>query len=253
MLLDLSNKKVLVGGGSRGIGAAIARQFLASGAEIAIAARNAAGLEAAAHALGEACTPYVADLTDPAECDHLVKALESKWGRLDVLITCAGSGASVPPGTETPAEWTRVVEINLFTATNLISAATPLLARAAPSSIVCISSICGMEFLGAPVTYSAAKAALLMAVKGLARPLAEQNIRINAISPGNIFFSGGTWDKKLQEAPEKVRAMLATQVPQHRLGTPEDIAQATVFLASPQAGFITGANLAVDGGQTRSL
>ncbi len=250
MELDLSARKVLVGGGSRGIGLGIARFFAEAGCEVAIAARGQADLESARRALGGAVRIFTTDLADAESCAGLIADLGQAWGRLDSLITCAGSGASVPPGQETAAEWQRVLRVNLFTATTLIAAATPLLARSAPASIVCISSICGVEALGAPVTYSAAKAALLMAVKGLSTPLAGQGIRINAVSPGNIMFPGGTWARKLAENPQAVQAMLDAKVPQRRFGAPEDIAKAVAFLASSHAGFITGANLVVDGGQS---
>jgi 3-oxoacyl-[acyl-carrier protein] reductase len=253
MELELAGKLVLVSGGSRGIGLAIARQFALEGCAVVIAARHFPDLEAAQTLIGECCAIYQTDAADASACAALIAEIEGRWGRLDILVACAGSGASVPPGEETAQEWQRVISGNLFATTNLITAATPLLGKSAPANIVCISSICGREVLGAPVTYSAAKSALDATVKGLSRPLAKLGIRINAVSPGNILAPGGTWDRKLQENPQAVEAMLLRDVPLQCLGKPEWIADAVCFLASSRAQFITGANLVVDGGQTRGL
>ena len=253
MELELAGKLVLVSGGSRGIGLAIARQFALEGCSVIITARHLPDLEAAQRSIGASCSIYQTDAAEAAACTALIAAIEKQWGRLDVLVTCAGSGASVAPGAETAQEWQRVMSGNLFAATNLITAATPLLEASAPANIVCISSICGRETLGAPVTYSAAKSALDAAVKGLSRPLAKLGVRINAVSPGNIFTPGGTWDHKLRENPQAVEAMLLRDVPLQCLGKAEWVADAVCFLASSRAQFITGANLVVDGGQTRGL
>jgi 3-oxoacyl-[acyl-carrier protein] reductase len=141
--------------------------------------------------------------------------------------------------------------INYLSATNMISAVLPHI-KAQRGCVVCISSICGHEALGAPVAYSAAKAALNMMVKGLSRPLGKNGVRINGVSPGNILFDGGTWDKKLRADAEGVRIMLERDVPLGRLGRPEDVANAVLFLVSDRASFISGTCLVVDGGQLRS-
>jgi 3-oxoacyl-[acyl-carrier protein] reductase len=253
MDLELIGKLVLVSGGSRGIGLAIAQQFAQEGCSVIISARHLPGLEAAQKSIGASCAIYQADAVNASACAELITQIEKHRGKLDILVTCAGSGASVPPGEETAQEWQRVMATNLFSATNMIEAATPLLAKSAPANIVCISSICGREALGAPVTYSAAKSALDATVKNLSRPLAGRAIRINAVSPGNIFIPGGTWDRKLQQNPQAVETMLRQDVPLQSLGKPEWIADAVCFLASSRARFITGANLVIDGGQTRGL
>jgi 3-oxoacyl-[acyl-carrier protein] reductase len=160
-----------------------------------------------------------------------------------------GSGRSVPPGEETPEEWQRVLAVNLLAATNAVHAFRPMLA-AARGSIVCISSICGLEALGAPVTYSAAKAALNAFVRGSARPLAAAGIRINALAPGNL--QSDTWKQKLRNDPAAVQGMLEREVALRRLGSLREIADFAAFLASPRTAFATGAVFVVDGGQLRS-
>jgi 3-oxoacyl-[acyl-carrier protein] reductase len=252
MKLELEGRVALVTGASRGIGLAIAQTLAAEGAKVALAARGEGDLRRACADIGGASS-HLADVTDAGAALALAREVEQQHGRIDILVCNVGSGASVPPGQETSAEWRRVLELNLFATTNMIEAARPIMQRGSGDrAIVCISSICGLAALGAPVTYSAAKAALNATVRGLARPLAADGIRINAVAPGNILFEGGTWSRKLAENRAGVEDMLAREVPLRRLGTLAEIADVVSFLASPRAAFVTGTVIVADGGQLRA-
>jgi 3-oxoacyl-[acyl-carrier protein] reductase len=253
MRLELQDRVALVVGASRGIGLPIAKTLASEGAKVALAARGRDALDAAVKEIGGTTSLHVADVTDPGAALALTGDVAKKWGGIDVLVCNVGSGASVPPGQETAAEWSRVLQLNLFAATNMIEAARPIMSRGSGDrSIICISSICGLAALGSPVTYSAAKAALNATVRGLARPLALEGIRINAVAPGNILAPDGTWARKLAENKAAVDEMLLRDVPQRRLGKPEEIADIVAFLASPRAAFITGTVIVADGGQLRA-
>jgi 3-oxoacyl-[acyl-carrier protein] reductase len=249
--LGLSGKVALVIGSSRGLGRAIAASLHAEGCRVMLNGRDREALERQTRELGANAACAVADVTDPAACRELVRETEKRFGRLDILVCNVGSGASVPPGRETPEEWRRMFDVNLASATNAVEAAGELMTRQG-GAIVCISSICGLEALGAPVTYSAAKAALNAYVRGIARPLAARGIRINAVAPGNLMFEGSVWECKLAENAGAVQTMLDREVALKRLGSPEEISDFVTFLVSPRASFATGAVFVVDGGQVRS-
>jgi NAD(P)-dependent dehydrogenase (short-subunit alcohol dehydrogenase family) len=244
-------KRALVTGSSHGIGLGIAQLLCANGCTVVLNGRSQDRLDEALGTIPNALA-VVGDVTVQAEAQRIIAEVLSKCGGLDILVCNVGSGKSVAPGEETAAEWQRVFAINLWSATNMVEAATEPLSRCA-GTIVCVSSICGMEVIpGAPVTYSVAKSALNSYVKGSSRPLAKRNIRINAVAPGNVLFPGSTWEEKLQADSEAVQSMLDAQVSQGRLGTAEDIANAVVYLVSDKASFVTGTILTVDGGQLRS-
>jgi NAD(P)-dependent dehydrogenase (short-subunit alcohol dehydrogenase family) len=196
--------------------------------------------------------PVAGDVSTPEGAYAVVDETVEALGSLDVLVCNVGGGGSVPPGEETFEEWQRVFALNLWSTTNTVHAARMAL-RASVGSIVCISSICGLETVrGAPVTYSAAKSALHAYVRGIAWPLGEDGVRINAIAVGNMLFDGSVWSKQLALEGDEVASMLKTQVALGRFGVPNDVANLVAFLASDRSGFATGAVWALDGGQVHS-
>lgn len=253
MQLDLNGKSALVTGSSRGIGRAIAEGLLREGCQVALNGRNVRELDEAARALGgENLAQVAGDVTRPEEARRIIADTLAAFGKLDVLVCNVGSGSSVRPGEESIDEWQRVFALNLWSATNMVEVAREALA-ASQGAIVCVSSICGMEVVpGAPVTYSAAKAALNAYVCGIARPLGKLGVRINAVAPGNILFDGSVWSRKLAEDAGAVQAMLERDVALASLGTPAQVADLVAWLASPRAGFATGGVYVLDGGQVRS-
>lgn len=250
MQLELAGKTALVTGSSRGIGRAIAEVLYAEGCRVALNGRKSCDLDSASAALPGTVT-VAGDVTQPEEARRIVDEAIAKIGKLDILVCNVGSGRSVPPGSETYDEWQRVFALNLWATTNTVEAARESLV-ATCGAIICISSICGLEVVpGAPVTYSAAKAALHAYVRGMARPLGRQGVRINAVALGNILFDGSVWAGKMSEDAMAVQGLLDQNVSLGRLGNPREVAELVAYLAAPRAGFATGAVWTLDGGQIR--
>ena len=251
MQLQLNGKTALVTGSSRGIGLSIAQTLHAEGCQVVLNARNVDDLASAAAGLPGAIA-VAGDMTNLDDAQRVLSEAVARLGHLDILVCNVGSGRSVSPGHETAQEWQRVFALNLWSTTNAIESARTALS-ASQGAIVCVSSICGLEVVaGAPVTYSAAKAALHAYVRGIARPLGAQGVRINAVAPGSILFDGSVWSRKLAEDAASVQAMLLNNVALSKLGTPQDVANLVAYLASPVSGFATGAIWTLDGGQVRA-
>ena len=254
MDLELRGKTALVTGASRGIGHRIALALAAEGADLCICARGQEALDVAAAELRRAGVDVlcvVADVTTPDGAAAVVEAARQRFGGLDVLVNNVGGSAWTPFAQIADEEWARVFAMSFFSAVRVTRAAIPLLEARGGGSVVNIASIFGRE-IGGPISYNAAKAALISMTSNLAQELAASGIRVNSVAPGSILFPGGSWDRRMKEDPEKIRAFITDNVPSGRLGTPEEVAAVVTFLASSRASWVTGACLNVDGGQSRS-
>ena len=256
MNLEIENKYFLVTGSSKGIGLSIAKKLLEEGAIVGLVARNEASISKAANELikrfgNQKVQSWIADLEDVVNVERLLQTIDKEWGKLDGLIANIGNGKSSLDAITSKDQWEKVWSRNFNSALYPCRAFLPMLKRKG-GVIILISSICGIESLDAPVDYSVAKSALISFAKNLSRKIAPA-VRVNVVAPGNVYFKGGTWDKKLRSDKIEVENMIENQVPMKRFGKPEEIADAVVFLCSERASFITGSVVRVDGGQTKSL
>jgi len=251
MDLKLKGKNALITGSSKGIGLSIATLLHEEGCNITINGRNSETLKKATSFFHDRIHSCVADVSNLEDSKKLVKDSINNWGSIDILVCNVGNGDSVKPGNENYQEWKKVFQNNFYSTTNVIES---LLEENSHNltSIVCISSIAGIESLGAPVTYSVAKAGINAYVKNMSKYLAKNGIRINAVAPGNITSETSVWKKKFEENPKDVEDMLKKEVSMERFGTPEEVSNLSAFLCSEKSSFITGSIFVVDGGQIRS-
>lgn len=249
MDLQLSGKCCLVSGATRGIGRGIALALAAEGGKIFAVARGAEGLAEMA-SLGHATLAADVSTADGADAsvDGCVRAL----GGIDVVIANVGKSFARRSQDMTDDDLAQSLAMNLWSAARIAQRAVPHLVARGGGSITMISSLFGREAGGAP-GYNVAKAAVIALAKALARDYAKDGIRVNTVAPGSILFPGGGWDRRQKADPDGIAQMVEREIPMGRFGTIEEVADVVTFLASPRARWITGATIAVDGGQSRSF
>ena len=252
MDLQLKGKCAVVTGASRGIGRAIAEAFADEGANVAICARNAGQVAEAVTALegrGVKAFGQAVDIADGAALKAFIGAAAEALGGLDVLV----SNASALVQGNAEDAWKAMFDVDMMGAVRSYEAARPHLEAAAQAkgdaAFIITSSISAAE-TDNPNCYGAMKAALIHYAKGVAREGAAKKVRCNVVSPGTVFFEGGVWGNVKASAPAFFETMIKRN-PTGRMATPEEIAAATVFLASPRSAFTTGINLVVDGAISR--
>jgi NAD(P)-dependent dehydrogenase (short-subunit alcohol dehydrogenase family) len=251
MDLGLRGKRAIVTGGTRGIGRAIADLLAAEGCDLAICARNPEAVKETAATLARAGIKAIGGAVDVADLPALrrwVGEAAESLGGLDIFVA---NVSALAQGMDEEA-WRRGFEIDVMGTVFGVEAALPFLEKSQAGSVVVVGSTAMAEVYGPTRSYAAVKAAIIPYVKGLARNLAAKNVRANLVSPGNVYFKGGVWNIVEERNPEMFASMLARN-PMGRMGTPEEVANAVVFLASPRASFITGTNLIVDGALTQRV
>ena len=238
MKLGLEGRVALVCDGTRGIGRAVANLLTEEGAQVAINGRDSK------------TAPFPADVTIPAEAEKLVQDVAKKYGRLDILFANAG-GPPAASFKDQPADaWQKAIELNLLSTIHLARAAVPIMVKAKWGRIVCLASVAALQPLPGLILSSTARAGVLGFAKALSDEVAKDGITVNSVCPG---FIDTERVKELQRAkPDMIKQRMA-ETPMGRIGTPDELAAAVVFLASERASYITGAVLQVDGGFTRSI
>jgi 3-oxoacyl-[acyl-carrier protein] reductase len=253
MDLQLTGKRALVTGASRGIGRAIAETLAAEGADVAICARGQAGVDEALASLrahGGRAEGAAVDVREPGAIERWAGEAGQALGGVDVLVSNAST--RVDPGA--PDWWRQTFEADLEQHVRAFEAALPALKASGAGSVVFISSIAAVMTQLPPyeIAYGAMKAALTSYAAQMAAVHGPAGVRVNLVAPGPIFFEGGWWDGVKAKSPEMFKRAASLSA-LGRMGAPEEVARAVAFLASPAAAYITGASLRVDGGMVRTV
>tara|TARA_B100001964_G_C14202434_1_gene586501 strand:- start:757 stop:1530 length:774 start_codon:yes stop_codon:yes gene_type:complete len=246
---------VLICGSSKGIGLDIGKRFLKEGDSVIFSSRSISKKSKEIKLIIKKYNKNISvekcDFSNRNSINSLKKKIINKFKKIDILVTNTGLSSGNTKLPMKKFELENSINQNLNTCILPVEVFLKNLIKS-KGNIVAISSIAGIEFLSAPIAYSVSKSALNSFVKNISK-IYGNKIRVNIVSPGNIYFEGGVWDKKLRENKSIVKKYIKKHVPQQKLGTPEDVANAVFFLSSEEAKFINGSNLVVDGGQINSL
>ncbi len=245
-MIDLSGKAALITGGSRGIGRSIALRLARQGADVAFSYRGnvdaAKATAAEIESIGTKAAAIQGDVKDPASAEAVVKSTLEAFGKVDILVNNAGITRDDLIMRMSEEAWREVLETNLFGAFWMTKAVTRPMLKARAGRIVNITSVSGQAGQMGQANYSSAKAGLIGLTKATARELASRGITVNAVAPGFVLT------ELTKDLPEALQAEITSRTPLGRFGTTEEVADAVAFLASDEAGYITGQVLAVDGG-----
>ena len=249
MDLKLKGRKALVTGGTRGIGRAIVEELAREGCEVAFCARNADQVKSVTQAIGKDTNARlyagVVDVTQPDELKEWIDECAEELGGIDIVVANVSALASG----NTPEAWAAGFATDVMATVNTMEAAQPHVLKSEAGALIAISSVSGVSAAAPVNAYNPLKSTVITYMAMLATNLAPKGVRANTVSPGTIYFDDGVWGKCKRDDPQRFAATIKRN-PMGRMGTPQEVAAAVAFLASPRAGFVTGANLVVDGAIT---
>jgi len=252
MNLNLSNKTFIISGSSKGLGLKMAETLLSEGANVVINGRRKNLIKKQFDILNLKFKSKVAFINGDIRKNYVLKKMKHfvkrKWSRLDGIVANAGISKAKKNNFSSEKDFFWHQKYNFLTAFNFVNYFLEDIKKT-QGSIIFISSIASLKDVGAPLGFVSGKLSINFYSKFLANKLARYNVNVNNIIPGNIYFKGGNWDKKMKKNPKKIKKMIKDKVPLGRFGKPEEIANLVAFLLSSKSSFITGAEIIIDGGQ----